>query len=295
MKNHRKQISVGLTLWAAAMMVATGEPASPTPASPAPGDAEKPKFEVTETEIKLPGVTINRATREVRIAAEVCLQSGILEYVVCRPDTFEHEAIFTTEAKPELVHAALLLCGLKPTPQLRGLSDLWSEKVMKQEQSRVKIEVEWELEGVRKRVNLISMLQDRQDITMGVEVDAQSKSKKESQVQDAWVFAGSFLQENKETGKRFYAANSSGILVGIWPNPSTVIQYGLTSGDPHKGKHQGLEIYEECVPKVGTKVKLVFSKHTVSTKKEDTGKKRTSSTTDEILHSSPRIMKHEIL
>ena len=65
-----------------------------------------------------------------------------------------------------------------------------------------------------------------------------------------------------ETKKPFYAANSSGILVGIWPNPSTVIQYGLSSGDPHKGKHLGLEIHEERVPKVGTKVKLVFSLYT---------------------------------
>ena len=92
----------------------------------------------------MPGVTVSRKTREVRIDAKVCLQEGILEYAVCRPNTFEHEAIFTTDAKPELVHAALLLCGLKPTPQLRGMGDLWWEKAMKQKQSRVKIEVEWE-------------------------------------------------------------------------------------------------------------------------------------------------------
>jgi len=271
MNHHRKQISFGLTLWAATMMVAIGEPAPAVPA-PSDGDAKNPGFEVTPTEVKMPGVTINRATKEVRIDAEVCLTSGILEYVICRPDTFEHESIFTTNAKPELIHAALLLCGLKPTPQLRGMHALWCEKAVKQAQSRVKIEVEWEEKGVYKRVNLTSLRRNRQDLIVDAGAAESEKKSKEPQVQDAWVFAGSFLHTNKETGKQFYAANSSGILVGIWPNPSTVIQYGLASGDPYKGKHQGLEINEERVPKVGTKVKLVFSRHARSTKKAD-GKK----------------------
>ena len=262
MNHHLKQISAGLTLWATAMMVATAEPAAP-----APKDAAKPGYEVTATEIKLPGVTINRAAREVRIDAEVCLQAGLLEYVVCRPDTFEHEAIFTTKANPEFVHAALLLCGLKPTPQLRGMSAIWAEKAMKQKQSRVKIEVEWKQEGVLKRVNLTSLLRDRQESAYDTATATEDKKKKETQVQDAWIFAGSFLHMNKETGKKFYAANSSGILVGIWPDPSTVIQYGAESGDPYKDKHLGLEIHEERVPKVGTKVKLVFSLQTLPAKK----------------------------
>ena len=86
MRRFPKQNLVGLVLWATAM-VAPGEPPSPVP-----GKAGAPPYTVTETEIKLPGVTISRATREVRIEATACLESGILEYVVCRPDTFEHEA-----------------------------------------------------------------------------------------------------------------------------------------------------------------------------------------------------------
>jgi hypothetical protein len=267
MNHHLKQISVGLILSLATLIIATAEPAAPAPSKEA-----NPEVTVTETEIKLPGVTINRATREVRIDAEVCLQAGLLEYVVCRPDTFEHEAIFTAKAKPELVHAALLLCGLKPTPQLPGMSALWAEKAMKQKQSRVKIEVEWQEEGVQKRVNLTSLLRDRQDYTEVAEAAAPNKVKKETEVQDAWIFAGSFLHVNKQTGKQFYAANSSGILVGIWPDPSTVIQYGAPNGDPYKSEHLGMEIHEDRVPKEGTKVKLVFSLHPAPIKKADAKK-----------------------
>jgi len=243
MKPHKLILNGIVSLSSAVMVFA--DPASPDKAA----KAEEPAI-VTEAEIKLPGVTVNRETLEVRIEATVCLDSGVLEFVVCKPDSFEHESIFTTDAKPELVHAALLLAGLKPTPQLAGLTDLWWDKAMKQEASRVKIEVEWKAAEAQKRVNLSSMVRGREGAD-GVVVEAQ----------DAWVFAGSFLQTNEDTGERFYAANFSGILVGIWPEPSTVIQYGVASGNPYENKGFGMEINEKNVPKVGTKVNLVFSRY----------------------------------
>ena len=39
-----------------------------------------------------------------------------------------------------------------------------------------------------------------------------------------------------------------------------MIQYGLASGNPYEGKDLGIEINEERIPKVGTKVNLVFSR-----------------------------------
>jgi hypothetical protein len=217
------------------------------------GEAEAPPFTVTDTEIQLPGVTIERKTLEVRIDATVCLDAGILEFVVCKPNTFEHESIFTTEAKPELVHAALLLGGLKPTPLLPGMEELWWGKALGNEDSRVKIEVEWEEAGEKKRESLASMLRNREVEEAAAKAGAQAK--------DGWVFAGSFMQPARDGGERVYAGNISGILVGIWPDPSTVIQYGITSGNPYEGEHNGLEINEKRVPKLGTKVKLVFSRH----------------------------------
>lgn len=223
----------------------------PAPANPLDG------VTMTATEIRLPGVTIDRETREVRVDAVACLDTGILEYVVCKPNTFEHEAIFTTDAKPELVHAALLLAGLETTPQVRGLTGFWYEKAMKQPSSRVRIEVEWKKDGKLKRVPLSSMLRSRQGMpATGGGGDPPAK------VQDAWVFAGSFLQTHPQTGRKRYAANASGILVGIWPEPSTVIQYGLPNGNPYEGKDLGMEINEDTIPKLDTKVQLIFSRFT---------------------------------
>ena len=225
-----------------------------TPESKSPA---VPQYEVTEDEIQLPGVTISRVTSEVRIEAEACLESGLLEYVVCRPGTFEHEAIFTTEAKPELVHAALLLTGLQVNPQRPGLAELWFETALKREASRVKVEVEWTVDEKVKRVPLVSLLQKR--VEPGEE-EPDGKKRKDSSVKEAWVFAGSFIHQNPETGERIYAANRSGILVGIWPNPTTVIQYGIAEGNPYEGKNLGMAIREDQVPPKGTKVQLIFSK-----------------------------------
>ncbi len=241
-------LCTGLVVLLAAPMFALGDPVPPDA-----GKAEAPPFTVTETEIRLPGITIERKTLEVRIDATVCLDAGILEFVVCKPNTFEHESIFTTEAKPELVHAALLLAGMKPTPLLPGMEALWWGKALRNEDSRVRIEVEWEEAGEKKRESLTSMLRSREG---GEAVPGEEKAAK-----DGWVFAGSFMQAAQDGGERIYAGNISGILVGIWPDPSTVIQYGITSGNPYEGDHKGLEINEKCVPKVGTKVKLVFSRH----------------------------------
>ncbi len=39
-----------------------------------------------------------------------------------------------------------------------------------------------------------------------------------------------------------------------------MIQYGVANASPYEGKGLGIEINEERVPDVGTKVKLVFSR-----------------------------------
>ena len=130
----------------------------------------------------------------------------------------------------------------------------------------MKIEVEWEEAGEKKRASLTSMLRSREGDEAAPKAGAVAK--------DGWVFAGSFMQPAQDGGERVYAGNISGILVGIWPDPSTVIQYGITSGNPYEGDHKGLEINEKRVPKLGTKVKLVFSRHFPKEAKEPAEKEK---------------------
>ncbi len=75
--------------------------------------------------------------------------------------------------------------------------------------------MEWNAGGVPKRVGLASMLRNRQATDEGAEGANPEPVEKDAAVQDAWVFTGSFMHVDEETGKRVYAGNMNGILVGI--------------------------------------------------------------------------------
>ncbi len=205
--------------------------------------------------LKLPGVTINREKLEVSVDAICCLDAGLLEYAICKPDTFEHESLFTTTAKPELIHAALLLCGLKDNPQIHTLPELWWNEALKKKESRLQIEVEWEDNKQKVRHSLSSLMQSRQ----GEDPREQNKvAAKPKPAEDAWIFCGSFIHKPENGGPNAYAANLSGVIVGIWPDPTAVIQYGVPNENPYGNPEAGLEINEEKMPKLGTAVKLIF-------------------------------------
>ncbi len=68
-----------------------------------------------------PGLRIDRAKRRVEIDGTVPVDAGspeqpvvFLEWLVCTPDTKEHESLVVTSVRPSLVHAALLSLGLEP-------------------------------------------------------------------------------------------------------------------------------------------------------------------------------------
>jgi hypothetical protein len=213
---------------------------------------QKPKGKA----IVLPGYSIDLAKREVRMEAEVCLEQGILEYLACTPGTFEHESIVVTSAKPELLHTALLLIGLTPTPRFNTLGSLAWEMTGKEPTGLVKIDMEWEEDGKPVRVNLHRLLINREEEEEGGEAEEID----ESNPGPYWVFTGSFFHKMKD--KEVYAANLSGVVVAIWPSPASVIQYGKKTLNPYRGEDHGLEINTETCPPKGTKVKLIFTPYT---------------------------------
>jgi len=218
--------------------------------------------EITATEIKFPELTINRETHEVRLDATVCLDRGILEYLVCLTGTFEHVSIFVTKVKPEILHAALLLTGFEPTPMQPEFEYRWWSQALEAEKSRVRIDVEWEINGRVQRANITSMIRRNtgNEIGMDHHETPDSLENEAEEVSDAWVFSGSFIRA-QENGKRLYASTRSGVVIGIWRNPSAVIQYGKPTGNPYRGANQGMAVNEYSVPPKGTPVKLVFYKY----------------------------------
>ncbi len=247
---------------------------TPPPTEHAPGDDEDASAvsdagEAAETGepgiVTLPGLTVDLKGKEVRLKAEVCLEEGILEYLVCLPGTFEHEAIFVTDTKPEHLHAGLLMIGRRPYP-FRNV--LWWMGIEKQVASHLGIEVAWKEGDTAKRVPLHTLLVSRgggagyDDVPP--ETPAETGEAGDGEIvcaENAWVFSGSFFHRREVEGEdvEVYAANIGGVVIALWPQPSSVVQYGRQTLNPYRGPDQGFEINVDRCPEKGTTVALIFS------------------------------------
>jgi hypothetical protein len=191
--------------------------------------------------LKASGIEVDIQKHEVRLDATVCLSRGILEYLVCLPGTFEHESIFSAKCKPSQLHLALLAIGLVPCPFVPD--EEWWEKAQEDKQARVDIAVEYDQDGKKERRRIPEFLVNRE--------------RQDGAVPDRWIFTGSAFY--KEDGRARYAADATGVVIGLILRGAAVIQLGEKVGIPYRGDDQGLEINTDTIPAVGTAVRLVFT------------------------------------
>ena len=203
------------------------------------GSAEEAK-EPNAPADPFPGITVDVKNHQVSMDAKVCLRRGILEYLVCKAQTFEHEAIFSTTVIGSHLHAALLLIGSEPSA---FVGEEWTVMVKEKKPTCLALSVEYHVDGalVRKRMSEFLVHRERKD---GI-------------VPDHWMFTGSLFYENE--GKSYYFADTSGAVVGLSPIGGPVVQFGDTLGIPYQGENLGTEARGDAVPETGTNVRIVFS------------------------------------
>jgi hypothetical protein len=185
-----------------------------------------------------PGIAVDHGRREVHLDATVCLREGILEYLICRSHSFEHESVFVTPAKPSLLHAALLLIACEPdayTPD----GD-WPAPGRRQ--ARLAIEVEYTIDGILHR--------------RGLERFARNRERADGVVGDLWIFTGSLF--SRHDGEEHYAADGTGGVVGLTPKGASVVQSAERTGIPYHGDERGLECRPDTIPPLGTAVRIVI-------------------------------------
>lgn len=226
-------LSVGLVILMLSVSTGRGASCGDVLASRAPLSA-----------IVTPGLTIDVAAHEVRLEATVCLGRGILEYLLCRPGTFEHESLFTSICTPSHLHMALLVIGCDALPCMGD--DAWAATVLEHPSAQLRIEVAYEVQGIPTRHPLSAFLVNRE--------------RTDGLVSDRWVFGGSLFVH--QAGAEFYAADRTGAVIGLTPRGAAVIQYGQLLGNAYQGDDQGLAIAEqaECPHLTpGTAVHLIIT------------------------------------
>ncbi len=156
-----------------------------------------------------PGIRVDISHKVVEFDGEIAIEAHhpqtprvYLEVLVCTPDTREHESIVVTRAKPSLVHAALLACGL--TEGRPGSWD-WDEttKTLRAIPPT----------GDPLRVDLIVDGASRCLADYALRADSRVSLSAPHPLPSSFVFAGSTLRSRG--GIERYEADGAGTLVGL--------------------------------------------------------------------------------
>jgi hypothetical protein len=190
-----------------------------------------------------PGLVVDPENHEISMDAAICLHRGIIEYLICRSGSFDHEALFSTRCRPSRLHAALLMIGGAPCPFLADVE--WPALARERPAARVVVDVEYVENGAAKRQHAGRFLRNRE--------------RADHLAEGGWIFTGTpFLAYD---GRERYAADVDGAVAGVSPKGGSVLQYGDLLGVPYQGQDQGQEIDETVTPTVGTHVRIIMSMH----------------------------------
>jgi hypothetical protein len=131
--------------------------------------------------------------RRLVIRAKVSIQDGFLEHLLCRTQSKEHESILATDAEPRMIHAGLLLTGAEPGHPVR-----FRPEFVPPAGTPIAITLEWNApDGTRKTAPARQWIKDQ---------------KTGKHLIDHFVFAGSILVRDEDTGKTIYGADSGDLF-----------------------------------------------------------------------------------
>ncbi len=146
--------------------------------------------------------------KRVILRARVVLREGVLEHLMCRKGTKEHEAIVATDAEPKAIHAALLLTGAEV-----GHPVQFAPKFEPPAGTSLSIEFLWRQDGEIRRSDARQWVWDE---------------KTKAPLQLDWVFAGSVLYQDPVTKKPAYAADE-GDLITVANFASAILDLPIVS------------------------------------------------------------------
>lgn len=200
---------------------------------------------ISDTDYTLGDITLNSATREVRVPAMVNMAEGILEYIMVHETGKTHESLLRTKVSPTELNVALLLCHYEP--HIKEAAQYLAEP---KPETKAKMALPMEREGAN-RVRLTLEWKDKDGKTHSGPVGDWVRDRKTQKALeiDHWTYTGSFVSQ---TG---YAAQDDGSHIAIYFDLVAL----MNLPDPGNGDDDRWVILKSAVPPVETPVTLVFS------------------------------------
>jgi hypothetical protein len=189
-------------------------------------------------------IALDLKKRTVSFDAEVCQREVMLEFMICRTGTKEHESVLRSNVLPSHIHAGLLAMGLtrgKPARWSTGRDGL--SRFGPPQGPELDITLEWTDKDGKKHKDIAGAW------LKGV-------GKRKLPVPKTWVFVGSDMLPNNS-----YAADINGEIVSVSNFSSSLIDVPFeSSSDGGEGNVQAEYIADpKVVPPIGTKVRVTIA------------------------------------
>ena len=215
-------------------------------------EAASADLEAALKKLQLPGVKIHPAERFIDVAAEVCLDEGMLELVACTKGSKEHESIVTVTARPMHIHTALLLLNAEPGNPAMWKADNDEGKGLVHIPPRgapIELSLVWSEEGGKKIERPIADF-----IKHARSQESEEDGSEENRFPtNTFLFAGSQLVKVGD-GPRAYVCERSGNVISI----ATFGDELLCLPEVHSHQNGALvwQVDKTHLPEVGAKVTL---------------------------------------
>lgn len=176
--------------------------------------------------------------RSVVMIGRVCQREAPLELFACLKNFKEHESVVSINTRAYIVHAGLLALGCEP-----GHPVQFYPEYRPAEGPEIDVFVVWkDAEGKIQRVPAQQWVRD-------VHTKEAMKS--------AWIFTGSQIVKDEDTGEQYYYADSTGELICVSNFPSAVLDLPIRSTDSNEALL--FEAFTEHIPPLGTPVTVILT------------------------------------
>lgn len=166
--------------------------------------------------IEFDHIFVNKVAKEIKIHVKLAIREGILEYFLVSDQGKTYESVFKlAKDLPSKLNFAMLLLGFKPLSfdeliKLAQKETGRSELLKDHEASLVKLEARQN----GKKIEWQSLMKNRENVNL----------------QPVWVYTGGLFTQGKQ-----YAGDLELSHIGIWPDPTAVINLFSGFGNPYQG------------------------------------------------------------